>query len=366
MARSDAIAKTPTIEQEIAKFKGFSTTEGEVSDGAPTARENKIAAVNKDGEAASAQAIAAEPDAASAAGLSETEEAAALDAAQAEKPEGEELTDDEKEAAVAAALTAKTAGTRRRDPEKRIGQAVARQRAAERQLATEREERARERGAFEARLSAIEKGELTATTKTSTRDPNAPNPDDFEFGALDTRYIEALADYRVEKKLAEREAKAKETSQGTTQEAARAEFVSKLATFTQAGEKQFGDTFVQDVIETAESGEWPLSAVMGQLLVDSPSGPAIAHYLSDPANLAEARRLEKLSPTAQAVAFGRLEAKFSSAVAAATGVTKTPVTATKAPPVPAMRARGAGGKSQASADTNDFKAFEAMAMGKPN
>jgi hypothetical protein len=379
MARSDAIAKTPTIEEEMAKFKGFSTTEGEVSKGEPTAKERKIAAVNTDGAAAAAAAVAADPEgdvpasgatgaaAPAAVELTETEEAAALDAAQTAKGE-DELTEDEKDEAVAAALAAKTAAAprRKRDPEARINQAVGRQRAAERALQTEREERARERGGFEARLAALEagKGGLTPDKGATTTDPNAPRAEDFDLGELDPKFIRALARYEAKQEIAEA-AKTQQTTAATTAQAtARAEFQQKVTAFTEAGVKKYGEDFVADVIETAQAGEWPLPAVIGQLLFESPVGVEVAMFLSDPANLAEAKRIEKLSPTAQAVAFGRLEAKFSAPAAAAAG--KTPVKATQAPPVPQSRARGAGGKSQATPDTNDFKAFEAMAMGKPN
>lgn len=388
MARSDAIAKTPTVEEEIAKFKGFSTTDGEVSEGSPTPDELKRANANKDGAVAEAIAAGATSDANAAAADSEKQQAATAAAANAgktqpvaltdaeedqaiataeqAKTDGTPLTDEEADAAVAAALAAKTDKAKhKKDPEKRIAQAVGRQRQAER----ERDETV---GRFSAKIeeltreiATLKQGGLTKEkAATTTVADGAPNPVDFEFGDMDPKYVRALARFEARQEYAEQQAKERKTVAETAEATAKAEFAAKKTALEEAGVKKFGDDFIEDVIESARRGEWALSETVGQLIFDSEVGADVAHYLAT--NPAEAGRLAKLSPLAAASAFGRLEAKFSSPAADATGDKKL-VQATKAPPVPQSRARGAGGRTQVSPDTNDFAAFEAMAMGRrPN
>ena len=38
-SQSDSVAARPTLEEEMAKFKGFSVTDGEISDGGESAEE---------------------------------------------------------------------------------------------------------------------------------------------------------------------------------------------------------------------------------------------------------------------------------------------------------------------------------------
>lgn len=365
MARGDAVQTRPTLEQEMSKFKGFSVTNGEISDGAPTDEEKARLAANRDGNAhlatsdvadatANANAQAAEnlrqQNITTGEGEVEDEE---NDTPQEVAPENE--TEAEKATRLAAAAESKAAKSK---VQERINKATAKQRTAERELAREREERARERGSFEARLAALEKGGLTPAKDATTKDPNAPKATDYEFGELDAAYVRDVAKYEVRKELAEENARRQADSQTAAQRQAAQEFQTKLTAFEKAGVKKFGASFMDEVVETARAGEWPLPATVGQLIFNSPVGPDVAHYLAS--NADEAQRIAQLSPVAQAAAFGRLEAKFSSATPDATG--KTGVKVSKAPPVPASRARGAGQATQVAPETSDFKAFEAMAM----
>jgi hypothetical protein len=373
---NDAHGKVPTVEEEMAEFKGFATLDGEPQAGAKageaTEREKKVNAANaKDSKLADVQKTTEELEAEETAKAdAEGTEGAEGEAEETEEEKAERLaneTPEEKEAREleeAAAVTAAKA-SKHRSAERRIGQAVRAQREAERQLAAEREQRARDRGEFEARLAALEKGGLTAGKSATTKDPLAPNAQDFEYGELDSKYVAALARYEAKKEFAAERAAETATQRQREAAAAQSSLETKIAALTEAGVAKFGDDF-EEIVESGRNNEWPLPPIVGQLLLDSPQGADIAKYLYE--NHKEGDRIAKLPPAAQAAAFGRLEAKFSSGSTDATGTSngKAPAKLSKAPPVPASRARGAGGKQQVSEATTDFKAFEAAAMRRPN
>lgn len=190
-------------------------------------------------------------------------------------------------------------------------------------------------------------------------DPDEPKADDFEYGELDPRYIRALATHEAKKQFDElrrQDAKAwEERAQKEHHEANRAKF----ETLIERGSKVHED-FYEKVVIGSEEGRWPMSEHIGQMALDSEIGNDILYHLAT--NPEEADRVFRSSPVEQARYFGKLEAKFSAGQAAASGdesgkpAPKTP----KAPP-PVEQARGAGGRFQASADTDDFLAFEQRA-----
>jgi hypothetical protein len=200
-------------------------------------------------------------------------------------------------------------------------------------------------------------------TDTVSGDLKEPNPEDFDYGELDPRYIAAVVRHETLKVNAEiREAARKERETQTAAEqhrAARERFEAQAT----VGAEKYAD-YHEKVVEGAEKGEWPLSAELGMLLVESEVGDEIAYHLAT--NPEEAIRVFHLSPVQQAREFGRLEAKFSAAGPAATGATPKVDPPAKAPkaPFPVLPARGAGGQFQATAQSEDFAAFEASVNGK--
>lgn len=392
MARSDANGKEPTIDEinaaSAAQFKGFSTTDGEVSDGTATPEEQAALAARAEQQRQSKQALngGAPPI------KNEGDEDEEGDDHAGETPE-DKAAREAREAAMtpkqkaAAALQAKIgsadpkakpADQKHRSANERIGKAVAAQRAVERELAAEREARARDRGEFEARLKALETRPLTGDGKPAiTIDKDAPRATDYEFGELDAGYIRDLAVHETRKAIAAERTTQTAASQTEAQRREAQELKIKADKFGAAGLEAYDD-FEEVVMEGAKNGDWPLSKTFGDLMFDSDAGTHIAYYLATHAK--EATRIMGLSPTAQAAAFGRLEAAFSSTSSDATEqqedqdettpgqgkvpAVKTPTlgNTTKATPPPKHAARGAGGKTQVGADTKDFAAFERMAM----
>jgi hypothetical protein len=394
MPTGDGVQQRPTIEQEVATFKGFSTTDGLTSNGKPTAEETAAAAANEASAQAEQDAEGHDDDespedkaareAKEAADAAETlanetpEEKEAREAAETEARANE--TPEEKEAREAKEAADATAAKKVAKPtvQHRINDLTKARRTAERLLAEERAARTAERQSFERRLETLEGRPLTAANGKGKADPNVtPNPKDFEFGELDAGYITALARFEARQELAA-ERQTNKTKQQTEADAQRVqEFREKVETLTEKGADKYED-FDEVVNQTrslpaSDPDFWPLSAVMGELILDSDVGPDIAYHLAS--HPKEARQIFSLPPTKQAAYFGRLEAKFSSTSdatladpkkkpAAGQAALKVASAATKAPAPPAQRVAGQGAKTNASPETKNFAEFERLAAAK--
>lgn len=318
---ADVQTAAQNTEQEIDKFQGFATKDGEVEKpaGAPSAR------------------------------VPNTGKFVAKGAPRKDADEGgDDGTDgDDKDGKHA-------------DANKRIGQAVGRQRAAERR-ADAAEARAT---ATEARLAAIE-ARLTAPANKDTA-PKAPDPKDYDGGEYDARYLADVAKFEARAAVAEARKEVREETNTATLTAAQqrqvAEFEAKKDTFFAKATEQYDD--FEDVVAAATT---PLSAVMAELGMDSEYGPQILYELaSDPK---EAARIAKLSGAQQAAWFGRQEARLTPADTGADdddGGEETPLPGpkskvSKAPAVPEFNTRGTGQPPKVSGATTDFAAFERAA-----
>lgn len=196
----------------------------------------------------------------------------------------------------------------------------------------------------------------------SEDDPPRPSPDDFEYGELDSRYIEALVEWRTDRALAQRMKVEEERRQQEAKQRAQQEAQQKLAERIKAGAKKHED-FYERVVIGAEQGTWPLSEHLGTLIVESSVGDDIAYHLAT--HPEEALSVYRQSPLEQARYFGRMEAKFSASQGAARGKEPEPPARIRTPqaPPPVEPARGTNGKFQATASSDDFAAFERAAMG---
>lgn len=383
--------KAPTVAEEMAKFSGFTTNNGETVPASKTTTAPGATDLSDEERAAGAKVVGGKEARATGAGakpaaapvkveLTDEEADAALEAARAKLGEGEELTPEEEDETLATALDAKKAAAKpNTDPNSRVQRAQAGRRRAEARAARAE----RELDDIKRRLAAIESGggkaPLTGDTKAGKPAASAsaePQPKDFELGELDPKYIRALVRWENEQADAERSQNQQTTQQTAAQQRAAEEFNEKKAAFEDAGLELYDD-FQETVMDTvglpkSDPAAWPLSATLGKLILDSEAGPHVAYLLaSDPK---EARRVDKLDAAAQMRWFFQQEAKFSSDKGAqnAGGTQEQDDTAgrhvqipqtrqvTKAPPPP-QRNRGGSGNRTVSAATSDFAAFEAMA-----
>lgn len=243
--------------------------------------------------------------------------------------------------------------------QERINELTRARREAERRVEALQAELNQSRSVAKPAEPAAKVADTSAAAETAQ---GVPNPESYDFGELDSRYIRDLARYEADQRYAElREQDRQErlqTQQQQQQQAAHAKFQTRV----EEGSKKYED-FYEKVVIGAENVAWPLSPELGQLIVESDAGADIAYHLAT--NPDEAARIFAQSPLEQARYFGRMESKFSAAQSAAPGEDAKDETATaktpKAPP-PVTPAKGAGGRSPVSANTDDFSSFEAVAM----
>jgi hypothetical protein len=173
---------------------------------------------------------------------------------------------------------------------------------------------------------------------TPAATPSAPDPEKYEAGEFDSRYIKDLARYEAKQEVAEAMAAAKaEQQQGQSL----AVWTSRL----NAAAETYSD-FEEKVVLGAQRNEWACSPEMGEALRASEKGPDIAYQLAT--NPAEAARISRLSPALQYMELGKLEAKLAQ---------PKPKTVTSAPE-PTTQVRGSGGKFVVDPSTDDFAAFD--------
>ena len=169
-----------------------------------------------------------------------------------------------------------------------------------------------------------------AETKKETQ--GRPKADDFENH---DDYIEAVAEWKADQKIAEREQKEKEAK-------IKADFDSRLAKHEErlkAFVKAHGD--FDDVI--AEIGDEVVPVTIQQIILDSENGPELMYELAKDKD--EYKRISSLNPTAAAKELGKLEAKIEARRDSSEKPTEKKTTRAPAPLKPVSGAGKAQAKS---------------------
>lgn len=186
-----------------------------------------------------------------------------------------------------------------------------------------------------------------------SRPAQRPNPDDYEFGEADSKFIEDLAEWKANETFARRqqEADAREQESRTRAEIAEMDASWKEAIAAPDIAEQYPD-FSEKVVDGAAKDAWKCSIPMTIAIKSSPVGAHVAYELAT--NAAESARIADLSPMEQMLEIGRLEGKYlaqaaSKGAAPDGGKAATPKP-TKAPEPPAARSRGAGGQFASEQD----------------
>jgi len=227
------------------------------------------------------------------------------------------------------------------------------------------------------------KYEAPATVSDKPR----PDPAQFEYGEADPAYLEALTDWKLDAREAER---AKANAAHST----RQQFVDKINTgVTSAettGKAKYPDFEAKVSAAVEARGGDPLPPILTVGIGISPVGGDLIYRLATDEKVAS--RLETLArggqpaANATAMALGELEgeylpddddadldvadpldmARMLGRLRSRMKGVKAPakITTTSAPEPPAQRARGGSGQFQVSADTSDFAAFEKLANAK--
>lgn len=153
--------------------------------------------------------------------------------------------------------------------------------------------------ALRERLEQLQRGEPAQAAEAPKEEGKRPTLEDFDFDQ--ERYLEALADWRIEERERAKVQKVEqEKAQQTVQERIAA-LQSKEAEFAKAHPDYEG---------VAKAPHVPITREMADTMLENPdTAPAIAYYLGQ--NLEEAREISQMSPLAQARAIGRIEAKLT-------------------------------------------------------
>lgn len=126
-----------------------------------------------------------------------------------------------------------------------------------------------------------------------------PNPDKFDTHA---EYVEALADWKTDQKLMERDRKLEQSKLQDAQAKANEAHSKRL--------KSFADK-TPDFQETLENLEdVPSSPAVREIIISSENGPELLYELAK--NPDEAKRIASLGPLAAAREMGKIEARLSS------------------------------------------------------
>lgn len=195
-----------------------------------------------------------------------------------------------------------------------------------------RKQREAERDAEYWREQALKGQQPAAQPAPATSE--APDPQGYDYGETDARYISDLARYEA------RQAAREEYGQHAAQESLRHQVSAFEARLAQA----FPDGEPEGVTALRRAPSLPVA--VQEIILASENGPKLADHLGS--RPAELHRLSTLSPALQAYELAKLETALTVA---------KPKTATTAPD-PTPQVRGTGGQFKVSADTSDFLAFE--------
>lgn len=184
------------------------------------------------------------------------------------------------------------------------------------------------------------------------RPAERPNPDDYEFGEADSKFIEDLSEWKANDTFTRRqqEADARQIETQTRAEIAEMEASWKEAVISPETLELYPD-FAEKVTEGAKNDAWKCSPLMTIAIQSSPVGTHVAYELAT--NAAESERIASLTPMEQALEMGRLEGMFMERTAskeAAPAPANPAVKSTKAPVPPDRRSRGSGGQFASEQD----------------
>lgn len=215
--------------------------------------------------------------------------------------------------------------------------------------------------------------------------PERPNPDTFDYGESDPKYIEALYDYKLDlrdhdRKKAEAEARKEQGQQQQQQQMVQA-IQSKAAEAETAGREKYEDFDAKVNAASAARGGQPLPPIVSVGVAVSPVGADLIYRLATDADVTA--KLEGLAkqPAALAMALGELEGEYvedttdadldpsdsmdqmrmvgrmRARMSGKTPKAPTEVRPTGAPTPPKKRAKGGAGKTKVSPDTDNIQDF---------
>lgn len=201
-----------------------------------------------------------------------------------------------------------------------------------------------------ARVEAERRAQLEYELAQVRQGPPPPAPVDREpqRGEFedDDAYIAALVSYRTRKEVEPVLAAVQQHIEAARQEQVRAEALRAYHERIAAARSELAD------FDEVTSRDLPVSAVMADVIVQSPVGPHLSYYLGS--HPEECERLAKLPPIVAAREMGALEARLG---AATTGTSPGATSRSIAPP-PVKPVGGAPTTATVPLDRVSFSEFE--------
>ena len=153
------------------------------------------------------------------------------------------------------------------------------------------------------REAAYWRERATVTQAPAPAAPKKPEPADFnDYG----EYVEALAEFKADEKVG-KALDAREAKQAQQQQA------TQRATTWEQRQTQ-ARSAIQDYDAVLESSDVPIAQHVGEALLESDHGPALAYHLAK--NPAVADKLNAMTPLNAAREIGRIEASLAAGSAA--------------------------------------------------
>lgn len=137
------------------------------------------------------------------------------------------------------------------------------------------------------------------TEETAAAVPGKPKADDFK---TNEEFVEAMADWKADQKLAARDAKASETAAASEHNKVMEAHMSRVTEFKKS--KPDFDEVITDADDLVDP-----SPVMRQMIVTSEVGPAILYELAKDPD--ECNRISKLGPIATAREMAKIELRLA-------------------------------------------------------
>jgi hypothetical protein len=185
---------------------------------------------------------------------------------------------------------------------KKIDKLVAKKHRAMKEAEEFGRDEARRALAAEARADALQREiEALKGTKSAGPTPSGDEPKMEDFKTVG-EYANAVVEWKLNQKLAERDAKSEKQTQKQQQESAREAFGRRVAEYAKG---------VEDYYEVVQAADIEVPAHIAQHMVESDFGPAMGYFFAkDPQEL---DRIKALSPIRAIAELGKLEIKLAPA-----------------------------------------------------
>ena len=181
--------------------------------------------------------------------------------------------------------------------------------------------------------------------QTPTGKPQVQDYPDYDA------YVEAVAGWQAEQKLAERERQAQASRQREAEQTQARSWNERILA---------AQTKYDDWDEVLQGADVPVTAALRDALLDSEQGAEVLYYLASHTD--EARRLQALTPAGVARAIGRIEAKLATEGAATPPEPEPPPTP---PPVrPVGTSRSGQQKAPADMTPQEYRAWREKGGGR--